>query len=306
MPTGRQRVFQLVEQWEVTHEQLGTITIPQTANSEVTESDVMYSESGWSCKICARAFPSEWSVKEHLKSGRHEPRRYRCQVCKRTHFDLTGFSNHLDVRCKKAILEPKLLDAIVNELLVAKNLPPIASLSSSELGFLQFSGKSALTEVTPSTSPDDKLFYPIAHMQSDFDPCQLFFSGCAPSRRGDCSGAAWRLFSKGSSVNILQGKSLPSIQEPFAGLLTEYEALLCGLEVALSKGIRSLMVKSDSQMVVKLMRGEWAVDTPVVMWHHNRCCELSSQFDWCDIEWIPAVQNRVCIDEALKYSCGQF
>jgi ribonuclease HI len=44
--------------------------------------------------------------------------------------------------------------------------------------------------------------------------------------------------------------------------MAEYEALLYGLSTALSLGVRRLLVKGDSQLIIKQVRGSAAATTP--------------------------------------------
>jgi ribonuclease HI len=44
--------------------------------------------------------------------------------------------------------------------------------------------------------------------------------------------------------------------------MVEYEALLYGLSTALSLGVRRLLVKGNSQLIIKQVRGSAAVTTP--------------------------------------------
>jgi ribonuclease HI len=44
--------------------------------------------------------------------------------------------------------------------------------------------------------------------------------------------------------------------------MAEYEALIFGLAMALSLGVRQLLVKGDSQLVIKQVRGECSCNKP--------------------------------------------
>jgi ribonuclease HI len=44
--------------------------------------------------------------------------------------------------------------------------------------------------------------------------------------------------------------------------MAEYEALIFGLLAALSLGIRQLLVKGDSQLIIKQVRGECSCNEP--------------------------------------------
>jgi ribonuclease HI len=44
--------------------------------------------------------------------------------------------------------------------------------------------------------------------------------------------------------------------------MTEYEALIFGLSTTLSLGVRQLLVKGDSQLIIKQVRGECRCNDP--------------------------------------------
>ena len=44
--------------------------------------------------------------------------------------------------------------------------------------------------------------------------------------------------------------------------MAKYEALIFGLMVALSLGVRQLLVKGDSQLIIKKVRGECSCNNP--------------------------------------------
>jgi ribonuclease HI len=47
-----------------------------------------------------------------------------------------------------------------------------------------------------------------------------------------------------------------------ASYMAEYETLICGLSTALSLGVRQLLVKGDSQLIIKQAMGECSCNDP--------------------------------------------
>jgi ribonuclease HI len=45
-------------------------------------------------------------------------------------------------------------------------------------------------------------------------------------------------------------------------IMAEYEALLFGLSTALSLGVRQLLVKGDSQLIIKQVKGDFSCKDP--------------------------------------------
>jgi len=67
--------------------------------------------------------------------------------------------------------------------------------------------------------------------------------------------------------------------------VAEYTGLIIGLEKAQELGIKDAIVKGDSNLVVKQVKGEWKVKQP----HLKPLCEraklLAKQFNSIDIQW---------------------
>lgn len=61
----------------------------------------------------------------------------------------------------------------------------------------------------------------------------------------------------------------------------EYRAMIMALEWALSRGFKDLVLHSDSELMVKQIRGEYAVRSPRVKDLHRRVMELlkATRFD---------------------------
>ena len=83
----------------------------------------------------------------------------------------------------------------------------------------------------------------------------------------------------------------------YIGLTTnnvaEYTALIEALEFALKQGISAIEVRSDSQLLVKQLSGEYKVRTPHIGELHERCRDLLRKFAWYQIRHIPRSQNKL-------------
>ena len=89
------------------------------------------------------------------------------------------------------------------------------------------------------------------------------------------TGPHWRLFFDGSArkkkagagvvlinPNGEQVKYMVVLDFEATNNMAEYEALIFGLTVALSLGVRQLLVKGDSQLVIKQVREECSCNNP--------------------------------------------
>jgi len=79
----------------------------------------------------------------------------------------------------------------------------------------------------------------------------------------------------------------------------EYEALIRALEAAADYGFDELMIKGDSQLVVKQVRGEWNTNDPTLREKRVRVRELLERFDEWSIDHVPREINARA-DELLN------
>lgn len=79
----------------------------------------------------------------------------------------------------------------------------------------------------------------------------------------------------------------------------EYRALLEGLSEAIQRGIRSLVVRSDSQLLVRQMTGEYKIKAPGLKGLKAEADALTERFDDVRFEYIPRERNARA-DELAK------
>jgi ribonuclease HI len=72
----------------------------------------------------------------------------------------------------------------------------------------------------------------------------------------------------------------------------EYSGLLAALEWAVANGHRAVQVVSDSELMVKQLRGEYKVSNPVLQELHAKAKRLISQLDWFDATHVLRGQNK--------------
>ena len=74
--------------------------------------------------------------------------------------------------------------------------------------------------------------------------------------------------------------------------IAEWHALILGLRLALKHGERHVVVKGDSKLVVKQVKGEWKTKNPALLPLRTQAEELLAQFESWSVEWIPRKENR--------------
>jgi hypothetical protein len=84
--------------------------------------------------------------------------------------------------------------------------------------------------------------------------------------------------------------------------MAEYKALLFGLSTTLSLGVRQLLVKRDSQLIVKQIKGDCSYSDPQLDAYLLHACKLEKDFEVLDLQYIPRMKNAVADDQSAKAS----
>lgn len=72
----------------------------------------------------------------------------------------------------------------------------------------------------------------------------------------------------------------------------EYQALIAALEYAVVNGPKALRVISDSELLVRQIKGIYKVKEPTLRDLHARASQLISQLEWFDIQHVLRGHNR--------------
>jgi ribonuclease HI len=75
--------------------------------------------------------------------------------------------------------------------------------------------------------------------------------------------------------------------------VAEWTALILGLEAALNRGIRTLAVRLDSELVVKQLNGEYRVKHAGLQPLHSRARRLLDRFSEVDVRHVPRKENKL-------------
>ncbi len=99
----------------------------------------------------------------------------------------------------------------------------------------------------------------------------------------------------GVVIKDQSGKRLASLNE-YLGHQTnnfaEYQGLIAALEYAIEHGHKALKVISDSELMVKQMKGQYKVKSPGLIDLYHRAKELITKLDWFSIQHVLRAQNR--------------
>jgi ribonuclease HI len=84
--------------------------------------------------------------------------------------------------------------------------------------------------------------------------------------------------------------------------MAEYVALLFGLSTTLLLGVRQLLVKGDSKLIVKQVKGDCSCNDPQLAAYLLRTHNLGKVFEALDSQHIPRAENAVVDDLSAKAS----
>ena len=108
--------------------------------------------------------------------------------------------------------------------------------------------------------------------------------------RGNPGPAAY-----GVVIEDASGKKLAELSE-YLGHKTnnhaEYSGLIAALDYTRAHGHRALRVLSDSELLVRQMRGQYKVKSPELRPLYERARERAAGLEWFAIEHVPREKNR--------------
>jgi ribonuclease HI len=84
--------------------------------------------------------------------------------------------------------------------------------------------------------------------------------------------------------------------------MAEYEALIFGLSTAMSLGVWQLLVKGDSQLVIKQVKGKCSCHDPQLAAYLLHVQKLEKDFKVLDLQHVPRANNAVTGELSAKAS----
>lgn len=119
----------------------------------------------------------------------------------------------------------------------------------------------------------------------------LFFDGAAFPNAKDVGGVR----GIGVVLEDEDGTVVKEISDRLPGLgssnSAEYEALIRGLEEARRMGCDEILVRGDSQLVIRQLEGKFRVTSEKIRPLYERVVKLAREFERFDVQWIPRENN---------------
>lgn len=127
----------------------------------------------------------------------------------------------------------------------------------------------------------------------------IYFDGASRGNPG-ISGAGWLII-----VGEKQIEGYVYLKKK-TNNQAEYTALFHALKTALkfNKDDSSLLIRGDSELIIKQLKGEYAVKSSNLILLYSQVKELLKNFDWKCI-WIPRNENKKA-DNLANYAIDEF
>ena len=142
----------------------------------------------------------------------------------------------------------------------------------------------------------------IERIEGMMDNMTINFDGSSRGNPGLC-GAGFIIYQNNKS--LYEGKKF--LSDNNTNNFAEYSALILSLEVCLSKNIKDIIIKGDSNLVIKQIKGEYLVKSELLLPLYNKAMKLLYNFNSYQLIHIRREKNgradklaNEAVDEYLK------
>jgi ribonuclease HI len=119
------------------------------------------------------------------------------------------------------------------------------------------------------------------------DIYEMYFDGCSKGNPG-LSGAGAVIYKNGEEI----WSNSYFVSDSATNNVAEYFGLIRGLKRAIKMNIRHLIVKGDSQLIIKQMTGQYQVKSESMIKLYNIAKELETQFENISYEHVYRKYNK--------------
>lgn len=119
------------------------------------------------------------------------------------------------------------------------------------------------------------------------DTYEMYFDGCSKGNPG-LSGAGAVIYKNGEEI----WASSYFVSDSATNNVAEYFGLIRGLKRAVKMNIRSIIVKGDSLLIIKQMKGEYQVKSESMIELYEIAKEFESQFDTVNYNHVYRKYNK--------------
>ncbi len=116
----------------------------------------------------------------------------------------------------------------------------------------------------------------------------LHFDGCSKGNPGK-SGCGAVIYKDGEEI----WRGMKYVGDKSTNNIAEYSGLILGLESAVKLNIKNILVKGDSELVIKQMLGEYKVKNPTLYQLHMYIKKLEESFELINYVHVYRHDNKV-------------
>jgi ribonuclease HI len=127
------------------------------------------------------------------------------------------------------------------------------------------------------------------------DGLVVHFDGlCEPKNPGGVATFGFTVERDGRPVHEESGLAARPYSEEATNNVAEYTGVLRALEWLVAEGLEKerVLVRGDSDLVIKQLNGEYKVKSPLLAPLHRKARELALRFPSLRFEWVPREKNR--------------
>lgn len=124
---------------------------------------------------------------------------------------------------------------------------------------------------------------------------EAYFDGlCEPKNPGGVATYGFVVFRDGKRAHEGSGLAATPYSEGATNNVAEYTGVLKALEWLVEQGLEKekILVRGDSDLIIKQLKGEYKVKSPLLAPLYKKARELAFRFPSLSFEWIPREQNR--------------
>lgn len=120
----------------------------------------------------------------------------------------------------------------------------------------------------------------------------VYFDGlCEPRNPRGVAAYGYVIYVDGVRFSSGRGLAAEPWSEMASNNVAEYTALIQALKWLLENGYMEVVVRGDSQLVIRQMTGRYAVRASRIIPLYERAVELASKFRSVRFEWVPRDEN---------------
>jgi|LauGreDrversion4_2_1035121.scaffolds.fasta_scaffold669450_1 ribonuclease HI len=203
----------------------------------------------------------------------------------------TPFVGYEMVYCTNKINQK--IDTIAKEtpdksiIIDSDSMPLPASLPASSLSLPASVTNPFAMFKNPNTPSSSGMTHPVTTPLQTLETYKLAFDGCSKGNPGKA----------GAGAVIYEGAAELWSDARYVGdketnNVAEYTGLIMGLHEALRRNIARLLVQGDSELIIKQMKGEYAVKSDNIRNYHATAKGLAAQFKWIEFRHVYRKDNK--------------